>query len=321
MIGKCRQSCPNILSTEKIKYAHSSAVTAWTPIWTDKYGVLIPVVSATAAEMAVTPIEFYCAGRFIFKIYTAITVAAGQIVYYLVATDDVTTTKPTAVSGTTAFPLGVAVAAGTATAGYVEVELFKNAVNLVIYKAVSAADEVSRIWGTTSATSGIFRGLSVRTFFTGAGTATGDALRVYNQTDVSIANMHGIHSTAQLGSETAASVGTVTGQAAGVRATIGIGLTNTAPAGGTIAAVRADSYFLSSAAGAASSFFYACDVGASYGVDCFLRLGTLVNRSTSKNTGSYQYIAGHQTPGNCDGSLKVVTPDGTFYLPLYASFS
>lgn len=186
---------------------------------------------------------------------------------------------------------------------------------------LSAAGELGRIWGATNATSGIFRGLSVRTRFNVAGTATGDALRVYNVTDVSIANMHGIHSTAQLGDEAVASVGTVTGQAAGVRATIGIGLTNTAPAGGTLAALRVDSYFLSSAAGAATSLIYGCDVGGSYGVDCFLRLGALVNRSTSKNTGSYQYIAGHQTPGNCDASLKVVTPDGTFYIPLYASFS
>jgi hypothetical protein len=316
MVGSCRLVSEQKLCEDRIQYTHTSAVTAWTPIWSNAFGVLIPMTS----ESADVETTYYRGGQFKFDIIAAGTVAKGDVVYYTVATDDVTTTAPSAVSGTTCFPIGRAVEAGSGTTGYVTIELFKVTCNLHIYKAVSAAAELVRIWGTTSATSGIFRGLSVRTFFTAEGTATGDALRVYNQTDVSIANMHGIHSTAQLGSESVASVGTVTGQAAGVRATIGIGLTNTAPAGGTIASLRCDSYFLSTAANSASSFIYMVDVG-TYGVDCILRLGALVNRSTSKNTGAYQYIAGHQTVGNCDGSFKVITPDGTFYIPLYASFS
>jgi hypothetical protein len=312
MVGKCllikeAEAC------DRIQFAHTSAVTAWIPIWSEKFGVLIPMVSASAN----VTVEYYVGGRFKFSIVSAGTVAKGDIVYYTVATDDVTTTAPSAVSGTTCFPLGRATEAGSATAGYVTVELFKVTCNLLIYKAVTAAAEVARIWGTTSATSGIFRGLSVRTFFTGAGTATGEALRVYNQTDVSIANMHGMHCTAQLGSETAASVGTVTGEASGVRATIGIGLTNTAPAGGTIASLRCDSYFLSTAAGAASSFIYCVDVGGSYGVDAIIRMGAIVGRTTSKTTmtAPYAYVSGKMTMGSASIALKIVTPDGSFYIP------
>jgi hypothetical protein len=316
MVGKCKL-VQDAASLDRMLFTHTSATTAWTPIWSELFGVLIPQASADANVEN----SYYLKGKFNFAIASGVTIAKGDVVYYTLATDDVTNVAPSTVSGTTCFPLGRATAAGSATAGYVDVKLFDLTSNIVIYKAVTAAAELARIWGTTTATSGIFRGLSVRTFFTGAGTAEGDALRVYNQTDVSIANMHGMHCTAQLGSESVASVGTVTGQAAGVRATIGIGLTNTAPAGGTIASLRCDSYFLSTAASSASSFIYMCDVGGSYGVDCVLRLGTLVNRSTSKNTGSYQYIASHQTVGNCDGSLKVVTPDATLYIPLYASFS
>jgi hypothetical protein len=316
MIGVCRLA-KEADKCDRRALSHTSAVTAWTPIFSNKFGVLIPMNSADANVEAI----YYEAGRFIFPIYTAITVAKGDVLYYLVASSAVTNVKPTAVSATTSFPIGVAVEAGTATAGYVEVELFKNSVNCLIYKTVSAADEAARIWISSSATSGILRGLSVRAFFTGAGTATGDGLRAYIQTDVSVANMHGAHITAQLGDESAASVGGVTGQAAGVRATIGIGTTNTGVTG-TIAALRLDSYFLSSAATAASSFIYAVDVGGSYGVDAFLRLGAMKNSSTNKAAPSaYTYVSGGFTVTGAAIALKIVTGDGTFYLPAYASLN
>lgn len=314
MVGQCRliqeeEAC------DRIQYTHTSAVVAWTPIWTETFGVLIPMTS----EDANVETTYYQGGRFNFHIADAITVAKGQMLYYTIATTDVTTTAPTAVSGTTAFPLGIAVAAGSATAGYVDVEILKGACKLIVYKAVTAAAELGRIWGTTSATSGIFRGLSIRTFFTAAGTATGDALRVYNQTDVSIANMHGAHITAQLGAEGTASVGTVTGQAAGVRATIGIGITNTA-VGGTIAALRCDSYFLTSASGSASSFIYLTDVNTSYGVDAIIRMGPITDRSTDAGTlGAYTYDSGGITAAAtaATGALRVVTQDATLYALLW----
>ena len=302
-----------------IQFACASAVTAGTPIITKEFGVLIPIASADAAATA----AYHRCGIFTVAIADGITVVNGDDLYYTVATGKVTTTRPTSITSAV-FYLGRAVKAGTATAGYVDVEIFKGSQGLSIYKRVdSGADEVASIWATTAATSGIFRGLSVRTFFSVAGTETGDALRVYNQTDVSIANMHGMHCTAQLGAEDAASVGTVTGAASGVRATIGIGQTNTATAGGTIASLRLDSYFLSTAAHAASSFIYAMDVGTSFGVDSFLRLGAIYNRQTSAASaadGPYTYHS-TMTQGNCVGALKVVTPDGTMFIPLLTSLS
>jgi hypothetical protein len=315
MIGACRL-VKEVASCDRVTYAHSSAVVAWTPIFTKNFGVLIPMVSVDAD----VSVAYYRAGIFNYAIADGVTVAQGDHLYYTVSTGKVTTTAPSTVTPTTAFYLGRASAAGSATAGYVNVEVGLVPNTFIINQSVTAAVEAGRIWISTEATSGILRGLSTRIFFTAAGSATGDAGRFYACTDVSIANMHGIHSTAQLGAEDAASVGTVTGQAAGVRATIGIGLTNTAPAGGTLAAIRADSHFLSSAAGAVSSFLYFTDVNTSYGVDAILRCGAIVDRSTDAGSGgsglkAYTYDA--MTLANITSAqiaFRVVTQDGTFYM-------
>jgi hypothetical protein len=191
----------------------------------------------------------------------------------------------------------------------------------------ATAFDMQRIWGTCSATSGTFRGLSVRTQLTGTGTEDGESLRAYTLITGTItgSGVHGAHITAQIGSETVASTANCTGEVSGVRATIGIGLTNTAPVGGTISALRLDSYFLSTGNGASSSFIYACDVGGTYGVkSAFMQLGTMTNRQTSAATaanGPYSYVTAHITPSNCDGVLKVITPDGTFYIPLYTTLA
>jgi hypothetical protein len=118
MIGTCRLIKKSDGETGQIKYAHSSAVTVWTPIFVSGLGALIPIVTATAAEMADAAIIFYRKGIFNFAIQAAETVAAKVAVYYDTATDKVTTTS----SATTYF-IGVSVAAGSGTAGYVDVEL------------------------------------------------------------------------------------------------------------------------------------------------------------------------------------------------------
>lgn len=314
MIGKCRLVSEYEASVDRIQFTHTSAVTAWTPIWSDKFGVLIPMVSADANVEA----TYYRAGQFKFKIVSAGTVAKGDIVYYTVATDDVTTTAATSVSGTTCFPLGRAVEAGSATAGYVTIELFKIYCNITIYKAVTAANQDSRIWITSSATSGTLRALSLRTFYTGAGTADGEALRAYTvvTSAITASSIHGAHITAQLGDETTGTTGSCSGAMAGVRATLGTGPTMTISAG-TFAAVRADTYLQSTLASANCSYIYACDVG-TYGVTEILRFGTIVSRTTSKTTitAAYAYVSGGMTIGAATGALRVVTADGAFYIPL-----
>ena len=191
--------------------------------------------------------------------------------------------------------------------------------NSLTANLATAAETANFMWSTNSATTGTIRQLSVRQQLTGTGTQDGEAIRSYNLITGTIAgsSVHGTHSTLQLGSETVASTGACTGSAAGVRATIGIGLTNTAANLGTIAALRADTYFQSTAATAASSYIYACDVS-TYGVDAILRLGTVVSRTTSKSTmtAAYAYVSGGMTIGAATAALKVVTPDGSFYIPL-----
>jgi hypothetical protein len=111
---KCQLSQENKLPLDMIMYAHSAAVTAWTPIYVAGIGVLIAVVSA----LINTSTQYIKSGRFIFDIQTAETVAQFAVVYYDTATDKVTTT-----SSATTFLLGFAVEAGTGTAGTVIVEL------------------------------------------------------------------------------------------------------------------------------------------------------------------------------------------------------
>jgi hypothetical protein len=194
--------------------------------------------------------------------------------------------------------------------------------NSLTSRIATTAATMATIWGKNSATTGTIRALSVRSEMSGTGTEDGESLRAYTLIDGTItgSGVHGAHITAQIGSETVASTASCTGEVAGVRATIGIGLTDTGPAGGTIASLRLDSYFQSTAASAASSYIYACDVS-TYGVDAFLRLGTMVSKTTSKTamTAAYAYVSGGMTVGAATAALKVVTPDGAFYIPLLAA--
>ena len=292
-------------TNDVITYAHTSAVTAWVPIST-AFGVLVPMETADAN----VSITYYCQGRFLADIATAVTVSQFDVLYYDSAADKVQTTVPTA-----GFLIGIATKDGTATAGYVELQLFPYPFSGGT--STSAKEEV-RVINTNSATSGTIRGINVRSYMTGTGTEDGEALRAYTLISGTItgSGVHGAHITAQIGDENAASKATCTGEVSGVRATIGIGLTNTAPVGGTIASLRLDSYFQSTAASAASSFIYACDVS-TYGVDAILRLGTIVGRTTSKATitAPYAYVSGKMAMGSASIALKVVTPDGSFYIP------
>jgi hypothetical protein len=113
MIGKCRLAQEATLC-DRIQYTHSSATVAWTPIWVSGLGWLIPMTSKDASVVNV----FYRAGRFNFAIQAAETVANKTVVFYDTATDKVTNT-----SSATTHLLGIAVEAGSGTAGYVTVEV------------------------------------------------------------------------------------------------------------------------------------------------------------------------------------------------------
>jgi hypothetical protein len=189
---------------------------------------------------------------------------------------------------------------------------------------VTSAAELATIWGQSSATTGTFRGLSVRTKMTGSGTPDGESLRAYTLVTgaITASGIHGAHITAQLGDESlATAVGSCTGEMAGVRATFGNGA-NLTVAAGTFASLRLDSYLQSDLplANCASSYMYICDVG-TYGMRGLIRLGTLANRQTSKSTkanGPYT-LDSITVSSSAAGCLKIDTPDGSFYIPLYAT--
>lgn len=111
MVGKCSSvQAPEFNGV--IQYAHSAAVTAWTPIAHSILGVLIACVSAAVNVST----QYYSTGVFRFKIGTAVSVSQGDILFYDTDNDYVVKAAPT-----NGFRLGIAVADGTATAGYVDV--------------------------------------------------------------------------------------------------------------------------------------------------------------------------------------------------------
>lgn len=131
MVGKCRLVSEAAL-LDRIEYAHTAAVVAWTPIWTAAFGVLVPMVSADAD----TTVTYYRGGAFNFNIATAVTIAKGDVVYYNTTNDDVQLTNPEG-SG---FLLGQAIAAGSAAAGYVDVQIFVGNLSIGSQISVFASD-------------------------------------------------------------------------------------------------------------------------------------------------------------------------------------
>jgi hypothetical protein len=114
MVGKCRL-VSEAVKNDRIEYTYGSASTAWTPIWHNSFGVLIPMESKDASVENV----YYQGGRFNFHIADGVTVAKGDWVYYNTTNDDVQLTNPESAG----FLLGQAVEAGTAEAGYVDVQI------------------------------------------------------------------------------------------------------------------------------------------------------------------------------------------------------
>lgn len=112
-------------SNDVIRYAHSAAVTAWTPIFVSGIGVLVPMVSA-AINVETT---YYIQGRFLADIASAVSVSQFDPLYYDTDADKVQKTVPT-----NGGFIGYAVKAGTATAGYVELQLCGNVFSGMISK-------------------------------------------------------------------------------------------------------------------------------------------------------------------------------------------
>lgn len=173
MVGKCSVvQAPNTDGT--IRYAHSAAVTAWTPIWHATFGVLIAIVSA-AINVETT---FYNRGQFKFKIATGVTISQGNVVYYNTTNDDVQLTDP----GSSGFLLGIATEDGTAAAGYVTVDIYNTSAGaggvgtvsspaVLIYNGPKLADYHATCASTNASTS--FEPFKTTVTMTGAGQVGG----------------------------------------------------------------------------------------------------------------------------------------------------
>jgi len=144
MVGTCALAL-GPKECDVIDYTHSAAVTAWTPIYTETSGVLIPQKSADAS----VEVTYYMTGRFQFHIADGITVAQGDFLYYNITNGDVSTTVPVTYDG---FYLGQAAQAGTATAGYVEVEVKKLNKIVVNNFSTSASTGTAAVKFTTTLT-------------------------------------------------------------------------------------------------------------------------------------------------------------------------
>lgn len=101
---------------ETIRYAHTAAVTAWTPIRTSR-GILIPRESADANVETV----YMSGGQFYGNIAAGITISQFDPLYWVTATSTLTNVDP---GSTLGFLIGIADAAGTAVAGYVLFSVF-----------------------------------------------------------------------------------------------------------------------------------------------------------------------------------------------------
>jgi hypothetical protein len=112
-------ACAKVLDTDSVvDYTHSAAVTAWTPIFKEGVGVLIPQASYAASVKG----SYYVRGVFSFIVANAVAVVVGSKLYYDSTNKVVQLTIPTA-----GFLLGVARTAGTGnSSGTVTVEVAIN---------------------------------------------------------------------------------------------------------------------------------------------------------------------------------------------------
>jgi len=198
------------------------------------------VVGGLTGAVSGDQVTVYTAGVFGVKAASATTFSAGDDVWWD-ASESVAVAESSADADADLY-LGTAVEAKTN--GQLTVKTDLNAHGCVMRKMGINSDPVSmptaldkfiEIRTTTAATSGDKRLAYLRHYLTGAG-VTSDCLRAFlTVSDVAAANAIGTHSSVNFGS-----TGSITGQAAGVRATLHV--PNAALTGGTYSAAISELY-------------------------------------------------------------------------------
>jgi hypothetical protein len=172
---------------------------------------------------------------------------------------------------------------------------------------------------SNSATSGISVGHYMRLYVTGTG-GGGCAGRFYcDLTGTSASGGSGIQATCGLGESTTA--GHVSGLGTGVYANVFF--PNAAVSGGTYAAINCELYSGGSSTdvSATRSSFIRFNVGGTADkVDASVYLFDL-SGFTSASGSVYYYKGSAITPTNLYGVVRVITPNGAAYIPLYNGMS
>lgn len=204
-------------------------------------------------------------------------------------------------------------------------------------KTGAGYEKVLTAGGATSGTSGaynVYAGTSVKVldlrgkFSTAAGdnrivyargqyagtTAQGEAVRAYSEIQSTADSVHGVHATAEVSTG-----GSVTGQAVAVRATAAT-ITGLTLSAGALYAITAQTNNVSTALNMTDSAHIRIEDLSTYGMKSIISLGTIIGRSTSKSAlGPYSYVSGKMTftAAGVSAAIRVTTPDGTFYIPMY----
>jgi len=149
------------------------------------------------------------------------------------------------------------------------------------------------------------RGLYMR--FELAGGGGGECARFRTLVTSAVETAHGAHVTGELGTG-----GSISGLLAGLRATLA-SVSGLTVSGGTLCALRLDSFLESSIAGATKAGYLGFfDVG-TYKAPNFAFFDSSVD-----NGGGTNHMLCYESNGmtlNCLGGLRIVTADGTFYIP------
>jgi len=153
--------------------------------------------------------------------------------------------------------------------------------------------------------SGDNRGLYMR--FELAGGGGGECARLRTLVTSAVATAHGAHVTGEIGTG-----GSISGMLGGLRATLATvsGLT---VSGGNLCALRLDGFLESSVAGATKAGYLGLFEAGTYKVPNFAFFDSSVDNGAGTN-----HMLCYESNGmtlTCLGGLRIVTADGTFYIP------
>lgn len=179
--------------------------------------------------------------------------------------------------------------------------------------AVSVAGNHTSNFVRSTATTGDLRASYNKMYVAGAG-GSGDAVRAYALAEAAAATLHGIHATAEVNKGTG-----VTGEAAGVRATVA-SATGLTLSGGTYAPLRLDSSLKSALGATDLSWIYMADLESNK-ITNFLNLAAVDTDAMYIAAGTSANSAGKSDGCAAQKVLKCKVNGATVYIPVFTQNS